>query len=266
MLHKKSEYRQQYNKLSEDLRRKIWLDNVALRKSRQLSNQATHYWEYQLRDYPCECEAVNETDSDGGPVPHHRQKHKELWEKYNHQLGRAPETKDARDEAVQTPEWTGDEPDRSGDQAHEEGVAGLGLPEGKGRRRHPATPTSVARTARSLSRPSRTTKNLATEPKQAHFVPYGWNEKTQKVGQKLTYNVHDSALHASQRRKAEVNEFLVQERAVKHHSRTPRERVCSNSSSLWMSEYQEQFSARSRQPRPASAPPAPRPPITWRHS
>jgi len=283
MLHKKSEYRLQYNKLNEDLRRQIWQDNITLRKSRLLTNQATHYWEYQLRDDPCDCHVSNENDSDDGPEPPHRQKHKELRQKYKQHLSNKTEgsmgAKDAREAAVQTPEWAGDVSDTrlqpSDEEELRQNVNRLTLPEAKDGQSS-ASRSGLSRgprTARSQSRPSRTTRKLATEPKQTHFVPFGWNEKTLKVGNKLTYNVcapkkevHDSALQASQRRKAEVEDFLVAEKCVKHQSRTPRERICSNASSTWMSEYQEQFSARSRTSRPLSAPPAPRPPISWRHS
>ncbi|KAG8301252.1 hypothetical protein J6590_057512 [Homalodisca vitripennis] len=41
------------------------------RKSRLLSNQATHYWQYQLRDDVCDCEP-DEEEFDEGPVPPHK--------------------------------------------------------------------------------------------------------------------------------------------------------------------------------------------------
>lgn len=38
-----------------------------------MSNQATHYWEYQLRDEDCDCEqGSEEEDDDGAPLPPHR--------------------------------------------------------------------------------------------------------------------------------------------------------------------------------------------------
>ncbi|XP_046658801.1 uncharacterized protein LOC124353044 isoform X1 [Homalodisca vitripennis] len=293
MLHKKSEYRIQYSKLNKDLRRQIWQDNIALRKSRLLSNQATHYWQYQLRDDVCDCEP-DEEEFDEGPVPPHKQKHNNLRELYRHNAGN-PEVpslssthKDAREIAVQTPEWEGDEPDsRLLDDTSEEelmrNMSSLTLPEAKYSQSRPAspvppkvppTPLSRPRTARSLSRPSRTTRKLHTESKQTHFVPFGWNEANTDVGHKLTYNVsaprkevHESAVNASQRRKAEIDQFLAQEKQVKHVTRA-RERTGSNASSQWMSEYQEQFSMRggSRNIRPLSAPPVSRQPVTWRHS
>ncbi|KAG8301255.1 hypothetical protein J6590_057515 [Homalodisca vitripennis] len=162
-------------------------------------------------------------------------------------------------------------------------MSSLTLPEAKYSQSRPAspvppkvppTPLSRPRTARSLSRPSRTTRKLHTESKQTHFVPFGWNEANTDVGHKLTYNVsaprkevHESAVNASQRRKAEIDQFLAQEKQVKHVTRA-RERTGSNASSQWMSEYQEQFSMRggSRNIRPLSAPPVSRQPVTWRHS
>lgn len=36
-----------------------------------MSNQATHYWEYQLRDEVCDCENGTD-DDDEGPLPPHR--------------------------------------------------------------------------------------------------------------------------------------------------------------------------------------------------
>lgn len=74
----------------------------------------------------------------------------------------------------------------------------LTIPEAKDSRSRPASPippkatppvTNRSRTARSLSRPSRTCLKLHTENKPTNFVPFGWNEKKTTVGSKQTYNV-----------------------------------------------------------------------------
>lgn len=86
----------------------------------------------------------------------------------------------------------------------------LTIPEAKDSRSRPASPippkvtplvTNRSRTARSLSRPSRTCLKLHTENKPTNFVPFGWNEKKTTVGSKQTYNVS-----APQK---EVNPYIV---------------------------------------------------------
>lgn len=77
-------------------------------------------------------------------------------------------------------------------------ISTLTIPEVKDSRSRPASPvpakatpsvTNRSRTARSLSRPSRTCLKLHTENKPTNFVPFGWNEKKTTVGSKQTYNV-----------------------------------------------------------------------------
>lgn len=73
MVHKKSEYRLQFHSLSQDLRKRIWQDNIKFREFRRSVNQAHHYWSYQITDDPCMCdddiqEKINRYENLAAPV------------------------------------------------------------------------------------------------------------------------------------------------------------------------------------------------------
>lgn len=304
MVHRKSEYRLQYNFLPEDIRKKIWSDNATLRDSRKLSNQAHHYWEYQLTDDNCVCDGEDEDDS--GPPPPHKLKHRTLLARYGErsrscsngldQQSRS-ELERCREIAVQTPNWKtklgklkkdNDIETDSGRASCDEiqdvmkNMSTLTLPEvstdGRtsvnGRPRTPAPPASPhpppssqrqsrpSSALRQRSRtpgPSRLCKKLMVEGRKTHFVPFGWNNRETDIGQKKTFNVlapekevHHPAVEASRRKKAEIEKFIREDMAKqKYRLKTPY--PLGNASSIWMSEYKEQF-CRSR---PASAPPPP---------
>lgn len=273
MVHKKSEYRLQYNLLPKELRKQIWQDNITLRLSRRSSNQAHHYWEFQVCDDECDCDDSESEDEDEGPQPPNRLKHKSLLAQYgkrhynltsDHEICAEPE-RSLREIAVQTPEWKNDEQGSRLDVADEEvakHLTSLSLPEPKDTngKESPQLPAksiaSVPKIHRSRNtvspiRPSRTSRKLHNQGKKTHFVPFGWNDSQIEVGKKKTYNVC-----------------------------APEKEVSANHSSIWISEYRDKFSCNNLQKkqnqnmpgpsqtiiRPVSAPPAPRQPIAWRYS
>ncbi|XP_039284344.1 centriole, cilia and spindle-associated protein isoform X1 [Nilaparvata lugens] len=305
MVHKKSEYRLQYHLIPEDIRKKIWTDNVTLRDSRKLSNQADHYWEYQLTDDNCVCDGEDEVDS--GPPPPHKLKHKTLLARYEQRSRSCSNGLDQpsrsemdryREMAVQTPNWKTklDKLKKDNESETDSGRAScdemqdvmknmstLTLPEvstsegGRssvnGRPRTPAPPATASSPHPSSQRPSsalrqrsrtpgpaRLCKKLMVEGRKTHFVPYGWNDRQTDIGQKKTFNVlapekevhHHPAVESSRRKKAELEKFIREDMAKqKYRLKTPY--PLGNASSIWTSEYKEQF-CRSR---PASAPPPP---------
>lgn len=81
MVHKKTEYRLQFQLLAKDLRKQIWQDNIQFRESHRSLNQAHHYWSYQLNDEKCDCENGEENE-DEAALPPHKLKHKILLAQY----------------------------------------------------------------------------------------------------------------------------------------------------------------------------------------
>ncbi|XP_075223425.1 uncharacterized protein LOC142325486 isoform X2 [Lycorma delicatula] len=262
MVHRKSEYRLQYHFLPENIRKQIWEDNVNLRSCRKLVNQAHHYWEYQITDTD-QCDCDGEEEEDPGPPPPHKLKHKTLLAQYgNKYLTNSKssvnfdEQSRIREIAVQTPNWksrknNGSDSGRESGSSEElqdvmKNMSSLSLPEvsqkgpsGSYRPPSPVPPPSPAVIgkavprcrSRSHSRPSsvsqqrstppprsrtpcptRTTKKLHTEGKKTHFLPFGWNHAETDVGKKKTFNVC-----------------------------APEKEPTGNPSSLWMSEYKDQF-------------------------
>lgn len=57
MVNKKSEYKVQFCKYDPDVGKRLWLDNRSLRACRKLTNQETHYWQFQIcpEEYECTC-------------------------------------------------------------------------------------------------------------------------------------------------------------------------------------------------------------------
>ncbi|XP_039284345.1 centriole, cilia and spindle-associated protein isoform X2 [Nilaparvata lugens] len=245
MVHKKSEYRLQYHLIPEDIRKKIWTDNVTLRDSRKLSNQADHYWEYQLTDDNCVCDGEDEVDS-GPPPPHKRASCDEMQDVMKNMS------------TLTLPEVSTSEGGRSSVNGRPRTPA----PPATASSPHPSSqrPSSALRQRSRTPGPARLCKKLMVEGRKTHFVPYGWNDRQTDIGQKKTFNVlapekevhHHPAVESSRRKKAELEKFIREDMAKqKYRLKTPY--PLGNASSIWTSEYKEQF-CRSR---PASAPPPP---------
>lgn len=302
MVHKKSEYRLQYHLLPKELRKQIWQDNISLRLSRKSLNQAHHYWEFQVCDDECDCDDNESEGEDEGPQPPHRLKHKSLLARYGkHHLQETPDQeiytdheRSLREIAVQTPEWKTDE-ECSRSDAMDKDVALPGHKDTYGKESPPLPVRSEvsvpkihrSRTSVSPVRPSRTSRKLHSQGKKTHFVPFGWNDSQIEVGKKKTYNVcapekevHNVAMQASQRRKAEIEKFLSEEMERRKRALKPQSDINANHSSIWISEYRDKFSCNNLQKkqsqnkpgptqtviRPVSAPPATRRPIACRYS
>uniref|UniRef100_A0A1B6CUD6 Uncharacterized protein n=1 Tax=Clastoptera arizonana TaxID=38151 RepID=A0A1B6CUD6_9HEMI len=290
MVLKKSEYKMQYNKITNELRKQIWQDNINVRCNRRSSNQAHHYWEFQVSEGQCAC-----SDDDGQEEQKIRAKHQSLLEKFEKQNKlryeenlekKVGSEEKVRDIGNQTPEWKPDglesRTGKSSDELfHNISSQSLKIKKGRLSRSSSPDPTKYSaprpRTTAGLSsiRPSRTTRKLHSEGKKTHFVPYGWNEESIEVGKKKTYNVcapdtqvHEVAMLASKRRNASVERFITEEIKGRRNLSKKNTDVKANHSSIWMTEYQEQFSRKEnlqRCTRPNSAPPIARC-STWRYS
>lgn len=122
----------------------------------------------------------------------------------------------------------------------------------------PVKTTSRSRSPTRFAQLSRTSRKAFCEERNLPFTSYGWNDSRRNVGEKKTYNicapeveVYQPALRAHRQRREEIEDYLKSEAASSRWDAAERNVV--NHSSIWMSEYQEQFSHKAA--RAKSAPP-----------
>lgn len=303
MVHKKSEYRLQFHRLSDDVRAEIWRNNFLFRESQKRMNLSDHYWRYQLIDDSCECEDVSDSGiadtrsrlprSDDMTATSHADitprvyLNKEVQTTdLHHDSGEESvisEKKNDSKEDEDTIKSVAQVPTGAGESTLEQNYRGSTNNMLQLSKHHSNTETEKLclhsneghhKDYISHLNSSPTRNALKTHQSESKTTPvfaaFGWNDCAKNVGDQRTFNVrapvdqvHYSALQASGKRLKDLELHLAEQLRKSRLQKSHPGIGPVNISSIWMTEYQESFCKGQRQP---LARVSYRRPIVWRYT